>query len=252
MTPRSLPLALAGLAALSVAPTADAAKRKLRRMSATYMTTIKVSYEHRWQYAENATNDCLPGVCTREDKGSGSTTAFMRTKAPFPVWVLRGSGGRPPTINLGSDGIPMAGSQLVQGTDTLTYGGPWTAANPDVAKETSGCGRVTAEDFGSIGWESPGQLYLQAEVDPFREDCPAGPSGIEWEGGDSLSLQDVLATVGKGKFLQTKQFTVRGARTVKGILPTISEPYYTRSGDASTTIQWEATFRMKGARKRQR
>ena len=63
-------------------------------------------------------------------------------------------------------------------------------------------------------------------------------------------LTDVVASVGKGKFLGTKQFTVRGAKTVKGLIPTRSEWHYSESGDAEETIAWEATFRMKGAKKK--
>ena len=251
MTSRILPLAVAGAAVLAAAPAApaDAAKRT----SATYMTTIKVEYAAKWQYAKLAQHDCLPGVCSTEDKGSGATTAFMKTKRPFPVWVLRGYGGRPPTLNLGSDGIPMAGEQIVTGTDTTTYGGPWAAANPNREQETTGCGRVALDDFGSIGWAdvTGSGLTLQVDVDPFRDDCPLGPTpDIDWEGGESLLLQDVVAAVGKGKFLGTKQFTVRGSKTVKGIIPTKNEWHYSEYGDAEETIAWEATFRMKGARKR--
>ena len=255
MTSRMLPIALAGAVALAAAPAADAAKRKPKRTSATYMTTIKVDYAAKWQYTKFAQHECLPGVCSREEKGSGSTKASMKTKRPFPLWVLRGHNGRPPTLNLGSDGIPMAGEQIVMGTDTTTYGGPWAAANPNRERETSGCGRVTLDDFASIGWKGntgPG-LTLQADVDPFRADCPTGPTPeIEWEGGESLLLQDVVASVGKGKFLDTKQFTVRGSKLVKGVIPARSEWHYSQSGDAETSIQWEATFRMKGAKKTRR
>jgi hypothetical protein len=253
MTPRMIPLALAGLVALAAAPAADAAKRKPKRTSATYMTTIKVSHQMKWQYAKLAQHEALPGVNTREEKGSGTTTASMRTKRPFPVWVLRGANGRPPTINLGSDGIPMTGEQIVQGTETTTYGGPWATANPNREAETTGCGRVTLDDFASIGWQDntgPG-LTLQADIDPFRADCPDGPpSELDWENGESLLLQDVVASVGKGKFLGTKQFTVRGAKTVKGLMPTQADWHYSQSGDAEETYAWEATFRMKGAKKK--
>jgi hypothetical protein len=256
MTSRILSLALAGAVVLAAAPAADAAKRKPKRMSATYMTTIKVDYQSKWQYRQFAQHECLPGVCSREDKGSGSSTAHMKTKRPFPVMVIRGFNGRPPTLNLGSDGIPMAGEQIVQGSDTLTYGGPWAAANPDRADETGGCGRRTLDDFASIGWEDlqkGGGLQLGVDIDPFREDCPLGPSsGFEWEGGESLSIYDVVASVGKGKFLGAKQFTVRGQATRKALLPTRNEWHYSQYGDAEARLQWEATFRMKGAGKKRR
>jgi hypothetical protein len=256
MTSRILSLTLAGALALAVAPAADAAKKKPRRSSATYMTTITVDYASTWQYRQFAQHDCLPGICSREDKGSGTTTAHMETERPFPVMVIRGYGGRPPTLNLGSDGIPMEGEQIVQGADTLTYGGPWAAANPDTADPTTGCGRRRLDDFASIGWkdlQKGGGLQLGVDIDPFREDCPLGPgSQLEWEGGESLSVYDVVAAVGKGKFLGTKQFTVRGARRLKALMPTENEPYYSQNGDAEAKLQWEATFRMKGAGRKQR
>ena len=255
MTSRILPLALAGALVLAAAPAADAAKRKPKRMSATYMTTIKVEYQSKWQYRQFAQHDCLPGVCSREDKGSGSASAWMKTKRPFPVMVIRGAGGRPPTLNLGSDGIPMHGEQIVMGDDALTYGGPWAAANENRAKATTGCGRKALKGFGSIGWEDlqrGGGLQLGVDIDPFREDCPGVPSGMEWEGGESLSIYDVVASVGKGKFLGTKQFTVRGQATRKALLPTRNEWHYSQYGDAEAKLQWEATFRMQGAKKKRR
>ncbi len=256
MTPRMIPLALAGLVALLAAPAAaDAAKRKPKRLSATYMTTVKVSHAAKWQYRTFAQHEALPGVNSTEDQGSGSTQTWMKTKRPFPLMVIRGYNGRPPTLNLGSDGIPMTGEQIVSGTDTRTYGGPWAAANPNQAQETTGCGAAALDDFASIGWEDlqtgGAGLQLHVDVTPFRADCPLGPQPeIEWEGGESLSLTDVVASVGKGKFLGTKQFTVRGAKTVKGLIPTRSEWHYSESGDAEETIAWEATFRMKGAKKK--
>ena len=69
---------------------------------------------------------------------------------------------------------------------------------------------------------------------------------------ESLLLQDVAASVGKGKFLGTKQFTVRGAKTVKGLIPTHTDWHFSQSGDAEVSIRWEATFRMKGAGKARR
>jgi hypothetical protein len=254
MTSRILSVALAGALVLVAAPAADA-KKKPKRMSATYMTTVKVDLQSKWQYRQFSQHDCLPGLCSREDKGSGSTSTWMKTKKPFPVMVIRGFNGRPPTLNLGSDGIPMHGEQIVMGSDTLTYGGPWAAANPNRADETTGCGRKALKDFASIGWEDlqkGGGLQLGVDLDPFRDDCPGLPPGIEWEGGESLSIYDVVASVGKGKFLGTKQFTVRGQATRKGLMPTRNESYYSQYGDAETRIQWEATFRMKGAKKGRR
>jgi hypothetical protein len=252
MTSRILSLALAGAVVLAVAPAADA-KKKPKRLSATYMTTISVDAASKWQYRQFSQHDCLPGTCSKEDKGNGTSTSHMETKRPFPLMVIRGYNGRPPTLNIGSDGIPMEGEQIVQGTDTGTYGGPWAAANPNTAKETTGCGRRKLDDFATLGWEDlqkGGGLHLGVDVDPFREDCPLVPSGLEWEGGSSLSIYDVVASVGKGKFLGTKQFTIRGSKSLTALMPTRTDSYYQQSGDAEAKIQWEATFRMKGAKKK--
>ena len=221
MTSRILSLALAGAVVLSAAPAADA-KKKPKRMSATYMTTITVDYASKWQYRQFAQHECLPGVCSREDKGNGSTTAHMETKRPFPVWSSAATTAARRRSTSARTASRWTGEQIVQGTDTTTYGGPWAAANPNRADETTGCGRRTLDDFGSIGWAGQQRAAgpAPADIDPFREDCPLGPGPRARVGGRRVALiQDVVASVGKGKFLGTKQFTVRGAKRLKALMP---------------------------------
>jgi hypothetical protein len=251
---RPLALGAAAAVALAAAPAADAKKKP--RLSATYMVTVKAAMKEQWSFRDYSSYDCLDGMCTREQKGSGTASAHLSTRRPFPIMVLRGPAGRPPTLNLGSDGIPLTGAWLRGGTMTTEYSGAWDAANPDRTEPTADCGQIDVKPFGSIGWssEQPKSLQLIVESEPLREECPDGPpSGVEWENGESPSLIDVLARVGKGKFLGTRQFTVRGTRTWKGAVSSFNrtDPLDTKivGGDQSVTWQWEATFRMKGRRR---
>ena len=61
----------------------------------------------------------------------------------------------------------------------------------------------------------------------------------------------MLASVGKDKFLGTKQFTVRGTKSWTGTVRPFNrtDPLDTKivNGEHTATWQWEATFRMKGA-----
>jgi len=257
MPTRLLPLALAGALILLVAPAAEAKKKK-PRSAATYMVTVKASMQERWNYRDYTSFDCLDGMCTREELGTGTASANLSTREPFEMMVIRGPKGRPPTLNLGSDGIPMKANWLRGGEETITYSGSWDAANPDTAAPTDDCGHLAAQPFGSIGWsyETPGNLQLIVDSEPLREDCPAGPSNVDWEGGESPSLSDVLASVGKDKILGTKQFTVRGTKSWTGTVRPFNrtDPLDTKivNGEHTATWQWEATFRMKGAKKKKR
>ena len=204
------------------------------------MTTIKVDYQSKWQYRQFAQHDCLPGVCSREDKGSGSTTAHMKTKRPFPVMVIRGFNGRPPTLNLGSDGIPMTGEQIVQGSDTTDLRRAVGRREPEPGGRDRRAAAAHARRLrlDRLGGPPEGRRAPRSASTSTRSARTArsGPSPrFEWEGGESLSIYDVVASVGKGKFLGTKQFTVRGSETVKGLMPTQNEWHYSQYGDAEET-----------------
>jgi hypothetical protein len=253
-------LLTSALALALVAAPAEAAKKKKPRSAATYMTTVKASMTESWNFRDYySSTRPSGGVDVREQKGSGTASANLRTRKPFALMAIRGPQGRPVTLNLGSDGIPMTGSWVRGGEMTTTYTGPWETGNPDVTEETTDCGKLDVNTFGSIGWsyESPGNLQLIVDSEPQRDSCPDGPpNGLEWENGESPSLIDVLASVGKQKFLYTKQFTVRGTRTWKGTVTPVNRTSDAGSkivgGEKTVTWQWEATFRMKTAKRKKR
>lgn len=258
MTTRTLSLALAGALVLFAAPAAEAKKKK-PRLAATYMVTISAEMKERWNFRDYTSFDCLDGMCTREQLGSGTASAHLRTRSPFPMMAIRGPAGRPPTLNLGSDGIPMQANWLRGGEMSIMYSGSWDAANEDIVEPTGDCGHLATKPFGSVGWsyESPGNLQLIVESEPLRPDCPDGPpSGVDWANDESPSLSDVLASVGKGKFLGAKQFSVRGTKSWTGTVRPMNrtDPLDTKivNGEVTATWQWEATFRMKGAKKKKR
>src|SRR3954454_7800249 len=248
--------ALACLGAL-VAASPAAAKKKAPR-SATYNVTFKASMDEKWQYLADYADDCeLTGVmCTRVEKGDGSARISLKTRGPQSVWVLRGRKGRPPTLNTGTDGLAIRGSSLRKGAMTTEYAGPWDAANPDRAEPATGCGSRSVKTDMTSSWAARNRLQPGLYLDELREDCPSGPSGIEWEGGESPLLTDLVATLDQKKFLNTKQFTARGAKTWKGIVPPTSRSdatgHYRISGEKTVTWSWEATFRMKTKKARRR
>ena len=116
------------------------------------------------------------------------------------------------------EGVPLTGSVRRDGSLTTTYGGPWTAGNPNRKAEDSGCGHRTIKSDVNFTWQGAKQLSpLTTSLDLGDTDCPDGPNTPwDWAGGDSPSLSDALATAAPKKFLGTKQFTVRGQRTWTG------------------------------------
>jgi hypothetical protein len=249
----TIPLAVAAAVALVAAPAADA-KKKPRRTSATYDVVIKAAVKESWSFRDFWSYDCLDGMCTRDEQGSGTMQGHLGTRRPFPVWVSRGLPGRPVLLNQGSDGIPMRGGWLRSGAHTTEYSGAWDAANPDTTESVAGCGHKSTKPFAILGWdyEKPTNLHLTVETEPLR-DCPDGPpSGLEWDDGDGPALGDVLAHVGRGKFLGTKQFSVRGSHTWHGTVTPFNrtDPLDTKvvSGEKTVTWQWTATFRMRKGR----
>lgn len=229
-----------------------------KRSAATYMTTVKVAMTERWDFRELTTHSDPDGTNSREEKGAGTASANLRTRRPFPLMAIRGPKGKPPILNHGSDGIPMTGGWLRSGSLTTDYEGPWAPANPDRTEPTADCGMIDVKPFATVGWVygEKGKLQLFAEPEPLREECPDGPPrGLRWPDGDSPGLSDVIASVGKHKFLKTKQFTVRGTRTWTGTVDPVNRSSSSGShqvgGSKTVTWQWEATFRMK-TKKRKR
>jgi hypothetical protein len=247
--------ALACLGALIAASPASAKKKA--PSSATYKVTFKAAMDEKWQYLADYADDCeLTGaMCTRVEKGTGSARIQLKTRGPQIIMVSRGAKGQPPVLNTGSDGLAVTGSYLRTGVMTTEYGGPWDGANPDRAEPTTGCGNRSMSTSLSFGWAARNRLQPAMSFDELREDCPDGPGdAVEWEGGKSPSLWDMIARLDQKKFLNTKQFTARLTRTWKGRVKPFGRSdasgHYTISGDQTVTWHWEATFRMKTKKKR--
>jgi hypothetical protein len=251
--------AVACLGALIAAAPAAAKSRPKAPTSATYNVTFKAAMDEKWSSLSDYADDCqLTGaMCTRVTKGDGRASIQLHTRGPQSVWVLRGFNGRPPSLNTGTDGLAVTGGDLRMGSLTTEYGGPWDAANPDTALPATGCGNRSATTTVTFGWVARNRLPPVLAYEGFREDCPDGPQeALTWDGGASPSLFDVVARLDQKKFLHTKQFTARGSRTWTGHVEPFSRSdsmgHYTISGEKTVTWHWEATFRMKGGKKRHR
>ncbi|WP_354700871.1 hypothetical protein DSM112329_01163 [Paraconexibacter sp. AEG42_29] len=245
--------ALVGAALPAVAvPAASAATRT----EATYAVTLKAQMTERWQYRYDSTDDCkLTGdMCTKTIVGSGAASAQLRTRSPQDVWVLRGSGGRPPALNTGTDGLQITGSTVRSGSLTTTYGGPWQAANRDVTRPTSGCGRRDVRASTGLAWAGRSGLQTSLSVGEGSGACPSGPGPApDWKNDEAPSLSAVVAAVSPSKFLKTRQFTIRGTKTFTATYPTSQGSSklgrYSEGGDHTVRWTWEATFRLKPGRR---
>jgi hypothetical protein len=247
-----------GALLLSVAlPASSAVAAKRVPSSAIYSVTFRAEMTDRWQAREHYTDDCrLTGaMCVRSENGEGSARLSVKTRRPAKMMVLRGIRGRGPMINVGTgEGAPVTGPYLRGGSLVTEYSGPWDAANPDRAQPASGCGTRSLDGDVNFTWRGRNKLALSAILDDDREDCPTGPAvGWEWDGGDGPALGDVIAQVSQSKFLRTRQFTVRGARTWTGKVPPFSrsseQGSYVKDGNRTVSWQWEATFRMERKRR---
>ena len=240
-----------GLLAL-VAPGAAVAKPKKKRLvQAMYTVIARAQMTEQWQFLERSQIDCLDGMCTTETNGSG--TASMQLKAKPMKWmVMRGSGGRPPMLNVGTgEGVPLKGPYLRTGRLETIHGGPWAAANPPQIAPTGGCGnRPITVDF-NLMWKQRNQLAPSAIVDDLREDCPDGPStGLNWDDDEGPSLMDAVTQAAQGKFLSVKQFTVSGSKTWHASVDPPTGAYTLRSGEKVVKWTWSVTFQMDAKKKR--
>ena len=244
--------ALAGALILCAALPAGASGAARSSSEALYEVTFRAEMTDRWQMREHYEDDCkLTGaMCVRHEEGSGTARLNVKTRRPTRMLVMRGTGGRPPMLNVGTgEGAPVVGPYLRTGTLKTEYSGPWDAANPDREAPTSGCGTKTLKGDVNFTWRAKNQLAPLAILDDDREDCPTGPSiGWEWEGGESPSLSDAIAQAAQSKFPRTKQFSVNGNRTWTAIVDPINRQSkngsYVRDGSRTTTWQWTATWRM--------
>jgi hypothetical protein len=257
---RALTLPLLALIALLVA--AGPASAKPKAGSWTYSVTVRAEMKEAWSYAYATASPSPDGTCTNDVKGSGTASVQVKTKRPQKVMVLRGFGGRPPMVGVGSEPfVVTTGPYLRQGSLVDEHGGYCASANPPVVQPTTGCGsRAIDIEFG-FAWEARGVLRPSAYPDLFRDDCPSsGRRGVTWKDDASPSLADVATQVAPKKFLGTKQFTIRGTRKFQGSVDPVDKSdgtgwYYREHGQHEATWSWEATFRLdkpKKPRKRTR
>jgi hypothetical protein len=238
---------LAACALLAVAaPGAAQAKRKPRSLQqATYEVVVRAAMDEEWYFDELSSSPCLPGDCTRETKGQGKAKISLKAK-PVQWLVMRGAGGRPPQINVGTgEGAPATGPYQRSAELVTHYEGQWAAANPDVVSDTADCGtRSMTVDF-NVFFRSRNVLAPSAPTDTLRDHCVDGPvSGLEWDAGGSPSLGDAITQTSQTRFLRTKAFTVRGSHTWHADVNPPTGSYVRRTGYKNVTWRWEATFRM--------
>jgi hypothetical protein len=251
----ALPL-LATAVAVSLVPASGASAKTKRLDEAIYTVVARVTMDERWAYDENTTDLCIDG-CSREEKGAG--TAHLSVKSKPTRWlVMRGTGGRPPALDVGTgEGAQALGVFSRAGQLTTTYSGQWASANPPESLPTDGCGRRDVTVPFHLMWTGKTELAPVVTSDfDGQGACPDGPnSGLTWQdGGDGPSLNDVKTTVSPTRFLSTRAFTIRGTRTWTATAdPVTGGAKQTRSGTKSVTYSWEVTFNMdKKARKPKR
>ena len=238
----ALPL-LAVAAAVSLVP-ASADARTKRLDEAVYTVIARVTMDESWNYDENTTDLCLDG-CSVEEKGSGSAHLSVRSK-PTKWLVMRGVGGRPPQIDVGTgEGAQAVGVFSRAGDLTTTHAGKWAAANPPESLPTAGCGRRSVTVPFHLAFTDRTTLAPSVAADFDGGDCPDGPSsGLTWK-GDGPSLNDVTTTSSPTRFLSTRAFTVRGTKTwTASADPVTGGAHQTRSGTKTVTWSWEVTFNM--------
>ena len=263
LKPTSSPLRRAALAiAVLGSLAAPAGAAQAARSEATYSVTFSAEMTDKWQTSEHYTDDCkLTGaMCVRDEKGQGGAKVAVKTRRPTKVLVMRGLRGKPPTISMGATpGIPVTITSNRTGSLTTDYSGPWDAANPDQKADDSGCGRRTKNGHLSFMWHGRDRLGVLAptllELEADR--CPDGPGKPwPWANDESPSLSEIVGSIDQTKFLRTRQFTVRGAKTFSAVIPTINRTTklgtFAEDGSRTVTWAWEATFRMDGGRKKKR
>lgn len=240
MLRRALPAALLALALIPSA--AHAAKAN----DWQYDVTVKAQMTEEWAYHSVGEIGTPWEPCTVTEDGKGTASITLASRRPKRVLVMRGSGGRPPALNVGTgEGVELRGAAKREGTDTTTHTGSakCQSANPPTAKPTTGCGVKTIDVDWNLAFKDRSTVYPSTTVDEGREDCPSGPDpSITWSGGESPSLMAVTAAASPTKFYGTKQFTLRGTKT------------FTGTGDDGArhkvTWQWETTYRLAKAKGR--
>lgn len=225
-----------------------------------YDVTVDVSLSEDWRYLQHADRECVVGRCVTDEAAEGRRRLKLRTKRPVRVEVIRIKGRRP--MFSGSTGgmLPLVGSDLQEGYLTYAYSGSpeYDAANPDTAEPMAGCGVRTERLDLALGWTARNTLQPVMALPDVR-DCPIGAthSSIVWERGETPDLALALGRVAESKVGRSKQFTVGGSKTFRGLVPAINRQdpgdIFTRNGLHEATWRWDATFRkVKPAKARRR
>jgi hypothetical protein len=169
--------------------------------------------------------------------------------------VLRPGGKAMPNLNVGTgEGIPLTGSYVRDGKDETRHEGPRCGpGNPPFAQPVTGCGRRDVTADWTLLYTAPGTVAPQMIFDDLREDCPSGPpNGVEWDGDVVPQLTAAATKVPASKFYGTKQFTVRGSRAFRGLVPAMNESHFARRGQHEVRWEWETTYRLVTKKKKRR
>ncbi len=251
MLMRKIVIAGGLLASLGAAPAAAEAAP-----SGTYLydVTVKAEMKDSWSFRDEGEIGTPWEPCHVAHVGEGSALWQLHSRRPTRVMVMKGSGGRPPALNVGTgEGVPLTGAYKRHGSDVETHtgSGKCESANPPHVQDTSGCGTKTAGFDWNLAWKDmkPGRVYPSAIASEPTEDCPSGPPwALDWANDESPSLMDVTAAASASKFLGTKQFTISGTKTFTGAVP----PGARRSGTQTVTWSWTTTYRKVGAKKKKK
>jgi hypothetical protein len=242
--------AAALLGSLAAVPSADAAS------NGTYLydVTVKAEMKDQWSFRDEGEIGTPWSPCHVARVGEGSASWQLHSRRPTRVMVMKGFGGRPPSLNVGTgEGIPLTGAYKRAGSDVETHTGAGTCetGNPPQIQDTSGCGTKTAGFDWNLAWKDNkrGRVYPSAVPSEPSGDCPSGPPwALDWKNDESPSLMDASTAASASKFLGTKQFTISGSKTFTGTVPTATG----RSGTQTVTWSWTTTYRKVRAKKQRR
>jgi hypothetical protein len=240
------------LTCLALAPASAGAAKKTDWL---YDVTVRAEMTEEWRFHEEAHSGDGVEPCDRYQDGEGSARIQLRSRRPTRVMVLRGSGGRPPVLSVGTgEGVPLTGSYKRVGRDEERHEGPRCGpANPPNIQPASGCGTRPMKADWALAYTTGRTVAPMMPLDDLREDCPSGPvRGVEWEGGVAPQLGEATTRVPPSRFYGTRQFTVRGQRTFKGVVAPMNEPHFGRFGHHEVSWQWETTYRLVGRKKGRR
>ncbi len=135
MLMRKIVIAGGLLASLAAAPAVEAAS------SGTYLydVTVKAEMTDRWSFRDEGEIGTPWAPCHVAHVGEGTASWELHSRRPTRVMVMRGTGGRPPALNVGTgEGVPLTGAYKREGSDVETHtgAGKCESANPPRAMLT--------------------------------------------------------------------------------------------------------------------